>query len=90
MKENRMIDTEEQLYKNFITGVQRNLHVVFTMNPANPDFSNRTASSPALFNRCVINWFGDWNAEALYQVAKEFTLQIDPPDNAFIKRPANA
>lgn len=30
------------------------------MNPSNPDFSNRTASSPALFNRCVIDWFGDW------------------------------
>lgn len=87
MKENKMIDTEEQLYKNFITGVQRNLHVVFTMNPANPDFSNRTASSPALFNRCVIDWFGDWNSGALYQVAKEFTLSIDPPDNAFIKKP---
>ena len=89
MKENKMVDTEEQLYKNFINGVQRNLHVVFTMNPANPDFSNRTASSPALFNRCVINWFGDWNNEALYQVAREFTLSIDPPDNAFLKKPNN-
>lgn len=89
MKENKMVDTEEQLYKNFINGVQRNLHVVFTMNPANPDFSNRTASSPALFNRCVINWFGDWNNEALYQVAREFTLSIDPPDNAYLKKPNN-
>jgi len=35
------------------------------MNPANPDFYNRTASSPALFNRCVIDWFGDWPIEAL-------------------------
>lgn len=60
------------------------------MNPANPDFSNRTASSPALFNRCVINWFGDWNNEALYQVAREFTHVIDPPDNAFSKKPSNA
>lgn len=90
MKENKMIDTDEGLYKNFINGVQRNLHVVFTMNPANPDFSNRTASSPALFNRCVINWFGDWNNEALYQVAKEFTMLIDPPDNSFQKVPAGA
>jgi dynein heavy chain 1 len=47
----KMIDSEEELYKTFVREVQRNLHVVFTMNPANPDFSNRTASSPALFNR---------------------------------------
>jgi len=43
------------------------------MNPANPEFSNRVASSPALFNRCVIDWFGDWTKEALFQVAREFT-----------------
>mmetsp|Transcript_16132 Transcript_16132/g.7702 ORF Transcript_16132/g.7702 Transcript_16132/m.7702 type:complete len:118 (+) Transcript_16132:152-505(+) len=53
-------DTDEELYKRFIQNVQWNLHVVFTMNPANKDFSNRTASSPALFNRCVVDWFGDW------------------------------
>lgn len=63
--------------------MQRNLHVVFTMNPSNPDFSNRTASSPALFNRCVIDWFGDWSEEGLYQVAKEFTYVIDPVPESF-------
>ena len=54
-------DTDEEIYHQFTKNVQRNLHVVFTMNPANPDFSNRTASSPAIFNRCVIDWFGDWS-----------------------------
>ena len=53
------------------------------MNPANPDFSNRTASSPALFNRCVIDWFGDWPQEALYQVGKEFTTVVDPSPQSF-------
>ena len=86
MKDNKMVDSDEQLYKNFITNVQRNLHVVFTMNPSNPDFSNRTASSPALFNRCVIDWFGDWSHEALWQVAREFTLIIDPPEESFTKQ----
>jgi dynein heavy chain 1 len=56
------------------------------MNPANPDFANRTASSPALFNRCVIDWFGDWSMEALRQVAREFTRVVDPPENSFAKR----
>jgi dynein heavy chain 1 len=65
LRENKMIDTEEELYKAFIFSVQRNLHFVFTMNPSNPDFSNRTASLPALFNRCVIGWFGEWSSEGL-------------------------
>lgn len=65
LKEGKIIDTEDELYKHFTYNVQRNLHVVFTMNPCNPDFSNRTASSPALFNRCVIDWFGDWTEDGL-------------------------
>lgn len=73
LKEGRLVDSEEEIYKQFIYHVQRNLHVVFTMNPSNPDFSNRTASSPALFNRCVIDWFGDWSDENLLQVSKSFT-----------------
>lgn len=77
------ITNDDEIYKLFIKNVQRNLHVVFTMNPNNPDFSNRTASSPALFNRCVIDWFGDWSEEGLYQVAKEFTLVIDPVPESF-------
>lgn len=42
-----------------------NLHVVFTMNPASPDFHNRAATSPALFNRCVLDWFGEWSDDAV-------------------------
>ena len=76
-KSNKMIDTEEELYKQFTKDVQRNLHVVFTMNPATPDFSNRSASSPALFNRCVIDWFGDWTNDGLLQVCLEFTKYLD-------------
>jgi len=53
------------------------------MNPANPDFSNRTASSPALFNRCVIDWFGDWSDDGLLQVSKSFTESIDIANDCF-------
>lgn len=55
------------------------------MNPANPDFSNRTASSPALFNRCVIDWFGAWSDNGLLQVAKEFTKNLDILPESFTK-----
>jgi dynein heavy chain 1 len=80
------LSSDDEIYKAFIRNVQRNLHVVFTMNPNNPDFSNRTASSPALFNRCVIDWFGDWSEDGLLQVAKEFTTVntvIDPVKESF-------
>jgi len=45
----------------------KNLHVVFTMNPSTDGLKDRAATSPALFNRCVLNWFGDWSNSALYQ-----------------------
>lgn len=85
LREGKIIDTEDELYKHFIYNVQRNLHVVFTMNPANPDFSNRTASSPALFNRCVIDWFGDWSDDGLLQVSQSFTDGIDIASDCFSK-----
>uniref|UniRef100_A0A914RGN1 Dynein heavy chain AAA module D4 domain-containing protein n=1 Tax=Parascaris equorum TaxID=6256 RepID=A0A914RGN1_PAREQ len=46
----------------------RNLHVVFTMNPSGEGLRERASTSPALFNRCVLNWFGDWTDSALYQL----------------------
>jgi len=88
LRDGKIIDTEDELYKHFIYNVQRNLHVVFTMNPANPDFSNRTASSPALFNRCVIDWFGDWSDDGLLQVSKSFTESIDIASDCFSREVA--
>ncbi|KAJ3613107.1 hypothetical protein NHX12_019361, partial [Muraenolepis orangiensis] len=76
-KEGHMLDTHEELYKWFTSQVIRNLHVVFTMNPSSEGLKDRAATSPALFNRCVLNWFGDWSTEALYQVGKEFTCKMD-------------
>ena len=86
IKEIKGVDTEEEIYKAFIKGVQRNLHVVFTMNPLSPDFSNRAASSPALYNRCVIDWFGDWSREGLFQVAKKLTENADLRKENFKKQ----
>jgi len=69
--------SEEELYNTFCKNVQENLHIVFTMNPAGGDFSGRASTSPALFNRCVINWFGTWPEGALFQVAREFVETHD-------------
>ncbi|XP_041352869.1 LOW QUALITY PROTEIN: cytoplasmic dynein 1 heavy chain 1-like [Gigantopelta aegis] len=87
-REGLMLDSGEELYKWFTQQVLKNLHVVFTMNPSSEGLKDRAATSPALFNRCVLNWFGDWSTGALYQVGREFTNKIDlergnymPPGN---------
>merc|ERR1719506_629086 len=74
---------ENEYFAKFTKNVQRNLHIVFTMNPANPDFYNRKNSSPALFNRCIIDWFGDWPVAAQKQVAHQFTNDVFIAENSF-------
>ena len=59
----------------------RNLHVVFTMNPSANGLRDRASTSPALFNRCVLDWLGDWSLDAYYHVASELT-QIVPIQKA--------
>ncbi len=82
-KRSIVVDTDD-LYSWFVGQVRLNLHVVFTMNPASPDFHNRSATSPALFNRCVLDWFGDWSDTALFQVAQDFTKMLDLDDPSYI------
>ncbi|RKP08503.1 dynein heavy chain [Thamnocephalis sphaerospora] len=76
-KEGLMLDSHDELYKWFTQQVMKNLHVVFTMNPPEGGLSSRAATSPALFNRCVLDWFGDWSDQAFFQVGKEFTHSLD-------------
>lgn len=72
-----LLDSQEELYKWFTQQIVKNLHVVFTMNPPEDGLSSKAATSPALFNRCVLNWFGDWSDQALFQVGSELTLSVD-------------
>jgi dynein heavy chain 1, cytosolic len=76
-RQNLMLDSQEELYKWFTREIVRNLHVVFTMNPPQDGLSSKAATSPALFNRCVLNWMGDWSDQALFQVGYELTQSID-------------
>ncbi|KAL9108457.1 MAG: hypothetical protein Q9227_006791 [Pyrenula ochraceoflavens] len=72
-----LLDSQEELYKWFTQQIVRNLHVVFTMNPPEDGLSSKAATSPALFNRCVLNWMGDWSDQALFQVGSELTQSLD-------------
>ena len=79
-----LLDSQDELYKWFTKQIIKNLHVVFTMNPPEGGLSSRAATSPALFNRCVLNWFGDWSDQALFQVASELTQSVDLDRSNFI------
>ena len=72
-----LLDSPEELYKWFTQQIVKNLHIVFTMNPPEDGLSSKAATSPALFNRCVLNWFGDWSDQALFQVGSELTQSVD-------------
>ncbi|EFW19348.1 hypothetical protein D8B26_007588 [Coccidioides posadasii str. Silveira] len=79
-----LLDSQEELYKWFTQQIVKNLHVVFTMNPPEEGLSSKAATSPALFNRCVLNWLGDWSDQALYQVGYELTQSVDLDKPNFI------
>ncbi|KAJ3135949.1 hypothetical protein HK100_002228 [Physocladia obscura] len=83
LRDGAVIDSAEELYKWFTLQVMKNLHIVFTMNPPEGGLSSRAATSPALFNRCVLDWFGDWSDQALHQVGKEFTDTLDLDDTKY-------
>lgn len=76
-----IIDSEDELWRRFTGIIQRNLHVVFTMNPSGGEWRNRATTSPALFNRCVVDWFGSWTTKAMAEVGKEFTMRLDMGDS---------
>lgn len=82
MRQGLNLDSEDELYKWFTNEIVRNLHVIFTMNPPNSDLSSQAAASPALFNRCVLNWMGDWSDRTLYQVGEALCdrLNLDKSD----------
>ncbi|PLW56951.1 hypothetical protein PCANC_02857 [Puccinia coronata f. sp. avenae] len=79
-----MLDSPDELYRWFTQQVAKNLHVVFTMNPPENGLASRAATSPALFNRCVLDWFGDWSDQAFYQVGMEFTSTLDLDTSQYV------
>lgn len=74
-----LIDSEQEMYAWFIQQISKNLHVVFTINDPNQERSGYVLKSPALFNRCILNWMGEWSVEALITIATKM-LEWTPID----------
>ncbi|SCV03614.1 LANO_0G05204g1_1 [Lachancea nothofagi CBS 11611] len=67
-----LLDGEDELYAWFTELISRNLHVIFTINdPESPSAVN-VINSPALFNRCVLNWVGHWSDRTFTQIGKHY------------------
>lgn len=83
-RDGHMLNSNDELYRWFTRQVASNLHIVFTMNPPEKGLQDRATTSPALFNRCVLDWFGSWSLHSLYQVAHELTATLDLDNGEYI------
>ncbi|RIB15447.1 dynein heavy chain and region D6 of dynein motor-domain-containing protein [Gigaspora rosea] len=75
-KDGLMLDFPEEIYKWFTQQVMKNLHIIFIMSPSEGGLVSRVAAFPTLFNRCALDWFGDWSDQAFFQVGMEFTQNL--------------
>ncbi|EGW31386.1 cytoplasmic dynein heavy chain [Spathaspora passalidarum NRRL Y-27907] len=71
-----LLDNDDELYNWFRGQVSQNLHVIFTISETNVGSSAAVISSPALFNRCVLSWMGDWSNKCLYEIAASRIEQV--------------
>lgn len=76
------MESEQALYSEFVKRVRHNLHIVFIISTgcsaeevASAELSRSSAGgdigerSPALYNRCTVDWMGDWSKQTLEAVA---------------------
>lgn len=63
---------DEDVLRWFTARITLHLHVVFTVGA-----SSSLLASPALANRCVLNFMGDWSQPSLLQVAEARTFLYD-------------
>lgn len=75
------LETEDELFGWFRSEISANLHVIFTMSD-----SSRIISSPALLNRCILSWMGDWSNHSMFQIARD-VIGKAPLDSSEYKVP---
>ncbi|KAL0236923.1 hypothetical protein PCE1_000320 [Barthelona sp. PCE] len=69
-------ETEENLWRFFVDRVRENLHVILCMSPIGADFRNRVRLYPALVSCTTIDWFSNWPADALIEVASNNIVEM--------------
>eukprot|EP01064_Diplonema_japonicum_P033482 TRINITY_DN6608_c3_g1_i1.p1 TRINITY_DN6608_c3_g1~~TRINITY_DN6608_c3_g1_i1.p1 ORF type:complete len:4220 (+),score=898.37 TRINITY_DN6608_c3_g1_i1:135-12794(+) len=79
-RQNGMGGSRDEVYSYFISRVRDNLHIVLGMSPVGDAFRTRCRNFPSLTNCCSVDWFDEWPADALHQVA---TRQFSPEGTDF-------
>lgn len=74
--QNLLLDSEEELYDWFKKQISENLHVIFTLSEMKNVNRPQVISSPALFNRCVLSWMGDWTDRSMYDIISNLISSV--------------
>ncbi|KAK5964096.1 dynein heavy chain PWA37_004439 [Arxiozyma heterogenica] len=74
----RLNSSKDEAYKWFVNQISKNLHIFFTVSDP---YKDNKMNSPALFNRCVIDWIGPWDIPVQYSIARKILTQV--PVNIF-------
>ena len=75
-------ETEEAVYAYLLDRVSTNLHVVLCLSPVGDAFRERCRMFPGLINCTTIDWFTEWPADALTEVAEKILepVALVPPE----------
>lgn len=71
-----LLESPDELHAWFVAQVAAHLHVVFTVSDLGADGTARLQTSPALLNRCVVNWMGNWTPTTLAHVAQQLLGEL--------------
>ena len=69
-------DNNATVFSYFVDRCRANIHVVLCLSPIGSGFRNRLRQFPSLVNCTTIDWFHQWPAEALRQVATHFLRDV--------------
>jgi len=75
-------NTPSVLFSFFIQRARANLHVVLAVSPVGEAFRRRVNMFPGLVNCTTIDWFLDWPADALKEVATKVLSDITFEDDS--------
>lgn len=62
--------TKMNMFQQYLNRVKANIHMVIAMSPLGNAFQARLRMFPSLVNCSTLDWFSNWPAEALINVAR--------------------